>query len=233
MTNAPEVPTHPHEDIRHRFEDTLDALRSESVDLGGLVLDNARRAGEAMQENRLDLAHAVIEADEEVDRRYLDLERRVFELMALQQPVAGDLRLLVSLTRILYELERSGDLVVNCADSMIRNDGLALSDRLRGLLHRTALEAAAVFAAGLDALADLDAQAGTEIEAKDDAVDELVGEFFTGIAPEAEAYGLENAIQLSRIGRYLERVADHGVNIGEHVTYIVTGAFPGDAKAAD
>ena len=61
----------------------------------------------------------------------------------------------------------------------------------------------------------------------------LVNEFFNQIGGEAAATGLDTAIQLSRVGRYLERVADHGVNIGQHVHYSVTGAFPGDRKAAD
>ena len=230
--NSQADPQH-HEDIRHRFESALDDIRRQTVLLGGLVLENTRRATEAMVENSLDLAHQVITADEEIDERYVELERRVFETMAREQPVAGDLRLLVSLTRILYELERSGDLAVNCAKAMVHNDGLGLSARLQTLLDRMSREAAQVFARGVDVLADMDAEAGAGLEAEDDVVDDLVGEFYTIIGQESELYGLENAIQLSRIGRYMERIADHGVNIGQHVTYIVTGAFPDDHHAAD
>ncbi len=221
------------EEIRHRFEESLDAVRRDSVALGSLVLENARRATEAMLNSDLGLAQRVVEADEEVNERYSELERRVFEILARQQPVAGDLRFLVSVTRMLYEIERTGDLVVNCATSLQRTEGFELSPATRGLLARVANEACRLWSRGLDVLADLDAEGGAGLEKEDDVVDDLVGEFFEILAAEAEMHGLETAIQMSRIGRYLERIADHAVNIGQHVTYIVTGSFPGDARAAD
>lgn len=215
-----------HESVRHHFDDELDSLRNDAVGLGALVLENLKRASEAITENDLELARTTIDADREVNRRYVEMEQRVFGVLVRQQPVASDLRLLVSLTRILYELERTGDLVVNCAKALLRGDGFDLQPSRSNLLTRMLDGSAHVFAKGLDALSDMDAEAGAEVDIDDDAVDALVGEWFEGLAEDAEAVGLDSAILMSRLGRFLERIADHGVNIGQHVVYIVTGEFP-------
>jgi phosphate transport system protein len=220
------------DETRQTFADVLDQVRMDSVALGALVLENTRRVGDALLENRMDLAEVAIEADDEVDRRYVELEQRVFEILARQQPVAGDLRFLVSITRLLYEIERSGDLAVNAAKGLIRNDGYTLPTRIQSLLAGIVRGAVDLFGQGLEALRDLDGDAGPRLDAADDVVDDLVGEFYGAVGIKAEEMGLELAVELSRVGRYLERIADHGVNIGEHVTFIVTGEFPEAASAA-
>lgn len=215
-----------HEDIRHRFEDQLEAVRREVVALGLLVVENGRRAAAAFLGNRLAEAAEVMAADDEIDSRYVALERDVYELLARQQPVAGDLRLLVSLTRILYEMERSGDLAVNCAKSMLRQDGFTLTPALHTLLQQMTKASVDLFAEAVGALSSLERDAGKRLAQADDTVDELTGEYYRTITAESDALGLGAAIELSKIGRYFERIADHAVNIGEHVTYIITGAFP-------
>ncbi len=89
-------------------------IQQDLVTIGSLVLENVRLAGDAMVEGRLDLVEQVLRADDRVDQMYLETEKLTFGTLARQQPVAGDLRFLVSATRILYELERSGDLAKNC-----------------------------------------------------------------------------------------------------------------------
>lgn len=222
---------HPHDETRHRYSESLDATLRSTVELGALVLENVRRTTEALLENRLDLAHQVIEADDEIDEKYAALEHRVFEVMARQQPVAGDLRFLVAMTRILYEIERSGDLAVNCAKGLIRREGYSLSANVQSLLARMSRKAADLFSRGLDALADLDAEAGARLDEADDAVDDLVGELYSAIAQRSGDMGFDLAVELSRVGRYMERIADHAVNIAEHVTFIVTGSFPEEPAA--
>ncbi|HEX9977895.1 MAG TPA: phosphate signaling complex protein PhoU [Acidimicrobiia bacterium] len=211
---------------RHRFNEALDAALRSTVELGALVLDNVRRASEGLLENRLDVARAVIEADEEIDRKYQALEYRVFELIARQQPVAGDLRFLVSITRILYEIERSGDLAVNCAKGLVRRDGYTLPPAVHSLLARMSRSSADIFHQGLEALAALDASAGARLNVADDEVDDLVGELYGAIGERSDDLGFDTALELSRVGRYMERIGDHAVNIAEHVTFIVTGEFP-------
>jgi len=216
----------PPSEIRHRFEAELGAIQRGAVALGSLVLENAGRLVEALLEVRLDLAQQAIDADDQVDRAYIDLERRIFRLIALQQPVAGDLRLLISIIRIAHEIERSGDLVVNCAKGILRQQGFHLSNRLQGLLARLCRSTLDLFGRGIDSVSSLAPDAGARLDREDDTVDDLVGEFYTLLAVEAEAMHVDTAIELSRVGRYMERIADHAVNIGEHVGFAVTGIFP-------
>jgi len=218
---------HPdHDETRSRFSESLEAVHRGTLELGALVLENTRRTAEAMLENRLDLAHQVVEADTEIDKRYAGLERRVFEIMARQQPVAGDLRFLVAVTRILYEIERSGDLAVNAAKGIIRRDGYALPPDIHALIARLTRGATALFARGLDAFGDLDPSQATVLDRDDDEVDDLVGDLYSAIAKSSDVMGFDLAVELSRVGRYMERIADHAVNIAEHVAFIVTGSFP-------
>lgn len=220
------------EETRLRFSATLDELHRGALQLGALVLENTRRTAEAMLENRLDLAAQAVEADDEIDAIYANLERKVFEVMARQQPVAGDLRYLVSLTRILYEIERSGDLAVNAAAGMLANDGYELPPEVHAVLARMTRASSDLFGKGLDAFADLDPDAGAALDIEDDEIDDLLEVLYAAIARASDDLGFDVAVELSRVARYMERVADHGVNIAEHVTFIVTGKFPEDRPVA-
>lgn len=222
-----------HHDARHRFAGELDEIKTGMLELGALVLENTRRMGEALLENRLDLARTVVGADEEIDQHYSRLEFRVFEVMARQQPVAGDLRFLVASTRILYEIERSGDLAVNGAKGLLRRDGYTMPPAIHSLVARLARGSTELFALGLEALRGLDPDAAGVIDRADDDIDNIVGELYNVIGRNSEHIGFDLAIELSRIGRYLERIADHAVNIAEHITFVVTGSFPGEAATKD
>jgi phosphate transport system protein len=224
MTNQP---TASHEEIRTHFEEELASLQSETIRLGALVLENTKRLTDAMLENRLDLAERVVEHDKEIDGIYSELERQAFMIIARQQPVAGDLRLLISMTRILYELERSGDLAVNCAQGLLHHNGYDLPSPLHSVLARLFGATTEIFGRSLDALRDMDETSGIWLDEEDDVVDELTAEFYSHIIGErGRINDIDLAVELSRAGRYLERIADHAVNIGEHITFIVTGAFP-------
>ena len=221
---------HEHDESRHRFDEILEGIQQGLVAMGSLVTENMLRAAEALRENRLDLVDVVRAADGEVNSMYEDLEHRTFETTARQQPVATDLRFLMAATRILYELERSGDLVVNCVKILERQGGFPDSPRLMGTMDRLMHVSANVFAQGIDAIAEMQEDAGVALDDADDAVDDMVSRFYTEIGEESEEIGLEAAVALSRIGRFTERIADHAVNIGEHITWVVTAEFPGDAK---
>ncbi len=213
-------------EARSQFGAQLSDIKRRLVEMGSLVTENLRRAGVAMAEGNLDLIPLIHETDGLIDALYLELEREIFETLARQQPVAKDLRFLVSATRIIYEQERSGDLVVNCANMLQREGGFPEIPTLQGILNQAVDAAARVFAMSVDALADMDKEAGTTIDRADDEVDNLISRYYTEIGREAEAMGLETAIALTRVGRFLERIADHSVNIGENVTYIVTAEMP-------
>ncbi len=229
---ATEPPRVHHEETRHHFTDTLAEIRTGIVEMGALIVDNAKRAGLAITENRMDLTPVVVAADDEINDRYAHLEKLTFETMARQQPVAGDLRFLVSATRILYELERSGDLVVNLVNAHERIHGFPDSPHLRNLLERLVEASTDLFSRSMHVFEVMDAEAGGRLDDEDDVVDDLVAEFYRQIGRESDDIGLEAGIALTRMGRFLERIADHGVNVGEHTTYIVTSEFPHAANAS-
>ncbi|MGH8935279.1 MAG: phosphate signaling complex protein PhoU [Acidimicrobiia bacterium] len=214
------------ESVRHHFDASLVELKEGTIHMAGLVLENIHRTSEAILENRLDLVERVISADDEVDRRYAALEQQLFEVVARQQPVAGDLRFLISLARMLHEVERCGDLAVNTAKALDRAAGFQLPGGLRGMLSRLCRDAAGLFAEAIDALADLDGAAGEALDARDDVVDELVDQLMAALLGGQGDIPLDVALELALVARYMERIADHGVNVGDHVSYIVTGNFP-------
>jgi phosphate transport system protein len=215
-----------HAEIRQAFGEQLHQIHQGLVQMASLVLENAKRAGEAVLDNRVDLVSEVERVDTEIDALYLTLEHQVFEVLARQQPVAKDLRFLVSATRILYELERSGDLAVNCTKAMMRVDGFSVSPPLEATLGRLIDESTALFGRGVLALDDMDATAGFRLDQEDDVVDEICSRFYQDLARESTTTGLASAIELSRVARFFERIADHAVNIAEGVAYTVTAHWP-------
>ncbi len=218
----------PHEEIRHHFEDQLDEIRVRLVDLGTMTLDNIRRAGEVVLENRLDEVEAVKAADLPINEEYRALEERVFLILALQQPVASDLRFLVVATRILYEIERCGDLAVNMVKSLDRIDGIPADQTLHSILGRLAEASTAMFARGIEAIATMDADIGLGAESEDELTDDITSELFSAVTARQDDIGLEASVALFYIGRFLERIADHGVNIAQNITFAVTASFPED-----
>jgi phosphate transport system protein len=97
---------------------------------------------------------------------------------------------------------------------------------LHSLLTQLVDASARIFQMSVDALAEMDPESGSRLDDADDEVDDLVSRYYTEIGRQADSIGLESAIAMSRVGRFLERIADHAVNIGENVTYVVTAKFP-------
>ena len=220
MTNYPTI------ELRHHYDDELDEIRTSIIDMGTLVLANIEKAGIVITENRLDEVAEVQAADLPVNERYRSCEAKVFQVLALQQPVASDLRFLVASTRIVYEIERSGDLAVNLVTALARIDGIPADPMLESLLAQLAQASATVFRQGIEALATMDSEIGTNAEESDEVVDDLTANLYKAVTARQDELGLEAAVALFRMGRFFERIADHGVNIAENVTFMVTGAFP-------
>jgi len=215
-------------ELRHHFDDELDEIRVSLVDMGTMVLANIRRAGVVLVENRLDEVDAVVAADLPINEAYEALESKVFQILALQQPVATDLRFLVASTRILYEMERSGDLAVNTVNSMSRIDGIPSEPVLQAILGQLIEAAASMFGRGVEAITVMDAGIGLSADAEDEETDRLTSELFTAVTARQDDLGLEASVALFYIGRFLERIADHGVNIAQNITFAVAGNFPED-----
>jgi phosphate transport system regulatory protein PhoU len=219
-------------ETRKAFHEQLDAIRSDLIVLAAKVTEAIPRGTEALLTLDMAAAQRLIDADDELDALTLDIEERCFSMMALQQPMAGDLRALVAALRLTAEIERSGDLVVNIAKGARRMYGAEIPARLRGQVGAMSDEAERLFRLAIDAYADGDADLAGALDDVDDRLDRLHADYIASIIDRQDELDLQVGVQLALIGRYYERIGDHAVNIGERVRYMVTGWLPEHTGAA-
>jgi phosphate transport system protein len=221
-------------ETRKSFHQQLDDMRAEIVRLASMVTETIPQGTEALLSMDLSLADQVIEHDDVIDSRSIDLEERCYQVLALQQPMAGDLRTIVSTIRMISEVERSGDLVVNICKAMRRIYGHELDPKLRGLIGRMGEQAHRLFRLAIDAYVEQDAPLASALNDIDDDLDQLHADFIQAIFESHRTGGLELqvAVQLALVARFYERIGDHAVNIGEKVRYMVTGWMPEHTGAA-
>lgn len=207
------------------YERALLQLENKLLELGDYVAEQADKALAALKSQDISIARQVVIGDDHADDMAHDIEMRSLDLISLQQPSGTDLRLLATVMRVSRELERIGDNAVNIAEAAERLTHLGPYFKpLVDIPHMSKL-ALAMLRKSLTALLEHDLKAAREVAAADDAVDylfeslynELVGYMKTG--PEY----VDQASYLSLVARYLERIADHTVNIAEMVIYRETG----------
>jgi phosphate transport system protein len=222
------------ENARKSFHQTLDEIRTEMVHMAALVTEGIPRATETVLSGDLADAQRIIEGDDPLDAKAVELEELCYQQLALQQPMAGDLRGIVTAIRMISEIERSGDLVVNVAKGARRLFGTELPARLRGLIEQMGEEATRLFRLAIDAYVDEDAGMAAALDDLDDRLDAIHRDYVQEIflANNAGEIQVQAAVQLALIGRYYERIGDHAVNIGERVRYMVTGWLPEHTGAA-
>jgi phosphate transport system protein len=223
-------------DGEHRveFHHSLDELKSDMVRLGALVTETIAKSTVALLERDLSVAQQVIDDDDVIDVLGLDIEERCYQLLALQNPIAGDLRFVICTIRMASELERSADLMVNVCKATRRLYDIDIEPRVRGLIDDMSLEAASLTRRAIDSYANADAALASALDDIDDKLDQLHVQYVETIfgADNAPATTLRAAVQLALIGRFYERVGDHAVNMGERVSYMVTGWLPEHSGAA-
>jgi phosphate transport system protein len=219
---------------RKTFHQELDEIRDEIVQLAALVSEFIPRGTDLLLANDMKGALALIEADDEIDALTLKIEEQCYHVLALQQPMASDLRSIVTAVWLTGELERSGDLMVNVAKAARRIYGANLDPRLRGLIERMSEEAARLLKLAIDAYVERNASLGAALDDIDDGLDQLHRDYIEAIFESHAEHdlGLQAAVQLALIGRYYERIGDHAVNIGQRVQYMVTGWLPEQTGAA-
>jgi phosphate transport system protein len=219
---------------RKTFHQELDEIRDEIVQLAALVSEFIPRGTELLLANDMRGALSLIEADDEIDALTLRIEEQCYHVLALQQPMASDLRSIVTAVWLTGELERSGDLMVNVAKAARRIYGANLDPRLRGLIERMSEEAARLMKLAIDAYVERNASLGAALDDIDDTLDQLHRDYIEAIFESHADHhlGLQPAVQLALIGRYYERIGDHAVNIGQRVQYMVTGWLPEQTGAA-
>ncbi|HEY6530686.1 MAG TPA: phosphate signaling complex protein PhoU [Acidimicrobiales bacterium] len=219
---------------RKTFHQELDEIRDDIVRLAALVSEFIPRGTDVLLSNDMQGALDLIEADDELDMLTLRIEEQCYHTLALQQPMASDLRAIVTAVWLTGELERSGDLMVNVAKGARRIYGANLDPRLRGLIERMSEEAGRLMKLAVDAYVERNASLGAALDDIDDGLDQLHRDYIEAIMEShaIEGLSLQAAVQLALIGRYYERIGDHAVNIGQRVQYMVTGWMPEQTGAA-
>lgn len=220
-------------ETRSTFHHQLDAIQLDLIRVAARVTETIMRGTQALLDLDLAAAQALIEGDDEIDALTLDIEERCFTVLARQQPMAGDMRAVVTAIRLTSEIERSGDLMVNVAKATRRLYGSEVPAPLRSLLEAMAGEAVRLYTLAMDAYAQGDATLAGALDDMDDRLDQLHKDYIQAILElHADVQDVQVAVQLALVGRYYERIGDHAVNIGERVQYMVTGWMPEHSGAA-
>lgn len=213
--------------MRESFHQELRGLRVDTLRMGDYVVDAVGRATTALVEGDAALGKKVVEADAGIDALYLDIEMRGYALLAQQQPVARDLRLILSIVRIIQDLERSGDLAKNIG-GIVRSDiQIVKLKPVAETIGRLGLLSKDLLAAAIRAFADEDETIAEALDAKDNQIDDLYRGLIKELFRLEKESSLELAINMVLTGRYFERIADHAVNIAIWVKYLITGILPG------
>ncbi|HWU32838.1 MAG TPA: phosphate signaling complex protein PhoU [Marmoricola sp.] len=213
--------------MRDAYGDQLDAIRDDLVKMAQLVGTAVNRATTALLEGNATLAEDVITADGEIDSMVQKLEDQSFELLSLQNPVAGDLRMLVSSLRMLSEFARMGDLAVHVAKiARLRTPEIAVPSEVVPIISRMAAVAEVMVAKVEYIIANSDVAAAQELEQIDEEIDKLRRKSFRELLGSNWTHGVEPAVDVALLGRYYERIADHAVSIAERVVFLVTGEGP-------
>lgn len=223
------------QEVRRSFSDNLDEIRDDVVKLTALTTEAIGASTQALLDADLTGAERVITEDGQIDGRKESIELRVYEMFATQQPMAGDLRTLLAVLRILQEVQLTADLTVSIAKATRRLYPGQLAPKIRGLLERMGAQASVQLNLAVDAFADGDAATAAALPDMDDVMDDLQKELFRAIFATSsnDEAGLQQAVQLALLGRYYERIADHAVLIGAWVRFMVTGELPSRAETHD
>ena len=215
--------------MRDAYHEELDGLSDRLVEMTRLVRSAMARASTALLDADLRLAEEVISADEHVNKLETEIEATVFDLMARQQPVANDLRTLITALRMSGDLERMGDLAVHLAKTARRrHPDSAVPPELQATVLEMGQIAERMIAKAGSVIASQDVAMGLELDADDDQMDRLHRKLFDALLSPKWNHGVEPAVDISLAGRYFERFADHAVHVAENVVYLVTGQHPED-----
>jgi phosphate transport system protein len=221
-------------ELRHEFHSEVDELRNRVARLSAGVVELIPRVTDILLEQDLEGAEYVLRADPAIDTEANEIEERALTLLALQAPVARDLRQIASVLKLAGEIERSADLCSNICKAARRIYGHTLDPKLRGLIQKMSAQAQQEYKEVVEAYVAADGIRAAALVDMDGFLDDLHRQFIAQIF-ESHAAGtidLQVAVQLAVVARFYERIGDHAVNISQRVMYIATGTLP-DPELAD
>jgi len=212
--------------VRTSFHDELEAAETGLLAQGGLVRRQLDRVAEAVRTREDALAAEIIAGDDAVDEIYLDTENRILSLLALQAPVAGDLRLVSAILHSNMHVERMGDLCVNIAKFVRNQHPYPPDSPMVTRLDDMAARAGEMLETAMSAFSARSVELAEQLPDKDNVLDRLN----RGMLDDLRQYSgdersFEWATNLVLVARYLERFGDHCVDVGEQIAFLVTGVF--------
>jgi phosphate transport system protein len=222
------------DEIRKSFHQQLDDIKQDVIELAAMVVESIPRATQALLDADLTAAQAVIDYDDFLDAKSLEIDEHCLRLLALQQPMASDLRVIMTAMRLNWDLERAGDLACNICKTIRRMYGTPIEPKLRGLIVQMSEEAYRLTHLAIDAYAERNVALAAALDDMDDRLDALQRDFVIALIEQHDrsVMPLQSAVQLALVARYYERLGDHAVNIGERIQYMVTGWLPEHTGAA-
>ncbi|SFD85972.1 phosphate signaling complex protein PhoU [Blastococcus tunisiensis] len=210
--------------MRESYVEELEDIRSCLVEMTNAVGSQMSTATTALLDADVALADLVIAGDEQIDATRESIDQRCFTLLARQQPVATDLRTIVVSTRIASDLERMGDLAEHIAKvARMRFPDHAVPQEVRPAFLEAGHVAEMIVAKAGTVISTRNLDKARELETDDDAMDRIHRGLFRELLSDKWPYGVETAIDVTLLGRYYERFADHAVSVARRVVYLVTG----------
>ncbi|MFE1850605.1 phosphate signaling complex protein PhoU [Streptomyces sp. NPDC002387] len=215
--------------MRASYHKELEAISQALIEMANLVGSAMSRATSALLEAELQQAESVISSSTRVEDMQRDLEEKAIAVLACQQPVATDLRMVVTSLRMSADLERCGVLAQHVANVARRRfPGPAIPPDLRRTILEMGQLAQRLMAKAVEVLISRDVEAALQMERDDDRMDELHRTIFHHLMDERWHHGVETAVDVTLVGRYYERFADHAVSIARRVVYLATGEHADD-----
>jgi phosphate transport system protein len=213
--------------MRVHFQNELTELETQALGALDLVVSSLDRAMEALDQQDVELASMVILDDDRIDGRYLDVHQGVLSLLALQAPVAGDLRIIAALLHVIRHVERMGDQAVNVAKLIpLSGNHPPKDDEMIEMIGRMGRCARAQVLQAKQAFMLRDVALAEDLVRQDDALDHLNRAVFRrAVEIGTDEDRREWAMHMMLVARALERLGDNAVDIGEQVAFVVTGLF--------
>jgi phosphate transport system protein len=210
--------------VRESYREELEDITACLVEMSNSVGSAMSTATTALLDADVALADLVITGDARIDAVRESIEERCFTLLARQQPVATDLRMITTAMRIVADLERMGDLAEHIAKiARMRFPEHAVPQEVRPIFLEAGHVAESLVTKAGTVIAKRDVQAALELEADDDVMDRLHKQMFLELLSDDWPHGIESAIDVTLLGRFYERFADHAVSVARRVVYLVTG----------
>lgn len=210
--------------VREKFRSELTEISALLVEMADAVRTAIRRATGALLHSDAEQAESVVGDDQQIDAYYRQVEERIYDVIARQAPVASDLRLVLTGLHIAADLERMGDLAAHVAKTGLRrHPDPAVPAELTGVVRDMANVADQMAGKISRVLSTPNVGRATELERDDDAMDELHRQLLSTVLGPGWSHGVAAGVDMALLGRYYERYADHAVNAGKHVVYLLTG----------